>query len=64
MEDKALYHLSVARDLLEVAEEQYEEADFASAAQFASQAREQLERAKGLHKIQAGGQSAGGGGTY
>ena len=39
MEEEALYHLSVARDLLDEAEEQYEEADFTAAAQFAGQAK-------------------------
>ena len=39
MEEAALYHLKVARSLLEAAEAQYEQADFPSATQFLDQSR-------------------------
>ncbi len=49
MEEAALYHLAVAENLLNAAEEQYEDADFTSAARFARQARGQILRARSLH---------------
>lgn len=51
MEEAALYHLKVARSLLEAAEEQYEQADFPSATQFLDQSEEQLARARRLHTM-------------
>jgi hypothetical protein len=49
MEEAALYHLKVARSLLEAAEEQYEQADFPAATQFLDQSEQQLARARRLH---------------
>lgn len=51
MEQAALYHLNVARSLLEAAEKQYEEADFHAATQFLEQSRSQLQRAQDLHSL-------------
>ena len=51
MEEAALYHLNVARSLLEAAEKQYEEADFHAATEFLDQSRSQLERARKLHSL-------------
>jgi hypothetical protein len=50
MEESALYHLDAASGLLNAAEKQYEDADFTSASELASQAADQLDRAR---KIQA-----------
>ena len=62
MEEAALYHLNVARGLLEAAEEQYEMADFNAAAQFLAQSERHLERAGRLHDLRrsAPGDPAGG----
>jgi hypothetical protein len=51
MEEAALYHLQVARSLLEAAEAQYEQADFPSATQFLDQSEQQLARARRLHTM-------------
>ena len=51
MEEAALYHLKVARSLLEEAEGQYEQADFPSATQFLDQSEQQLARARRLHTM-------------
>ncbi len=51
LEEAALYHLNVARSLLEAAEEQYEQADFPSATQFLDQSEGQLARARRLHTM-------------
>ena len=51
MEEAALYHLNVARSLLEAAEKQYEEADFHAATQFLDQSRSHLQRAQDLHSL-------------
>jgi hypothetical protein len=51
MEEAALYHLKVARSLLEAAEAQYEQADFPSATQFLDQSEQQLARARRLHTM-------------
>jgi len=51
MEQAALYHLNVARSLLEAAEQQYEEADFHAATQFLDQSRSHLQRAQELHSL-------------
>jgi len=51
MEEAALYHLTVARGLLEDAEAQYEQADFRSATQFLDQSEQQLARARSLHTL-------------
>ena len=51
MEAAALYHLKVARSLLEAAEAQYEQADFPSATQFLEQSEQQLARARRLHTM-------------
>jgi hypothetical protein len=53
MEEAALYHLNVAKSLVEAARKQYEEADFEAAAQFLDQSERQLARAKTLHALQA-----------
>jgi hypothetical protein len=52
MEEAALYHLNVARSLVEAAWKQYEEADFDAAAQFLDQSERQLARARRLHSLQ------------
>ena len=51
MEEAALYHLDVARDLLETAKKQYEEADFAAAARFLDQSEAQLATARRIHTL-------------
>ena len=51
MEEAALYHLNVARSLLEAAEKQYEEADFRATTQFLDQSRGHLQRAQELHSL-------------
>ena len=51
MEEAALYHLNVARSLLDAAEAQYEQADFPSATQFLDQSEQQLARARRLHTM-------------
>lgn len=51
MEEAALYHLKVARGLLEAAEAQYEQADFPSAMQFLDQCEQQLARAQRLQTM-------------
>jgi hypothetical protein len=51
MEEAALYHLKVARSLLEAAEKQYEQADFPAAEQFLDQSESQLQRARRLHTM-------------
>ena len=51
MEESALYHLKVARSLLEAAEEQYDQADFPSATRFLDQSEQQLARARALHMM-------------
>jgi hypothetical protein len=51
MEEAALYHLNVARSLLEAAEQQYEEADFHATAEFLDQSRGHLRRARDLHSL-------------
>jgi hypothetical protein len=51
MEEAALYHLKVARSLLEAAEAQYDQADFPSATQFLDQSEQQLARARRLHTM-------------
>jgi hypothetical protein len=51
MEEAALYHLNVARSLLEAAENQYEEADFHAATGFLDQSRSHLQRAQELHSL-------------
>ena len=52
MEEAALYHLNVAKSLVEAARKQYEEADFHAAAQFLDQSERQLARARRLHALQ------------
>ena len=52
MTGAAQYHLTIAQNLLDAAETQYEAADFAAANNFARQAQAQLERVRTLHKIQ------------
>ena len=51
MEAAALYHLKVARSLLEAAEAQYEQADFPAATEFLDQSEQQLARARRLHTM-------------
>jgi hypothetical protein len=51
MEEAALYHLNVARSLLEAAEKQYEEADFHAATGFLDQSRSHLQRAQELQSL-------------
>jgi hypothetical protein len=51
MEEAALYHLNLARSLLEAAEEQYDQADFPSATQLLDQSEQQLARARRLHSM-------------
>jgi hypothetical protein len=51
MEEAALYHLQVAKSLLEAAREQYEQADFPSATRFLDQSEQQLARARRLHAM-------------
>jgi len=51
MEEAAMYHLQVARSLLEEAQAQYEQADFPSATQFLDQSEQQLARARRLHTM-------------
>ena len=51
MQEAALYHLNVAKRLIEAAEAQYEEADFKAAENFSEQARNQLKRAKELFQL-------------
>jgi hypothetical protein len=51
MEEAALYHLNVARRLLEAAERQYEEADFPAATSFLDQSERQLAMARRLHTM-------------
>ena len=51
MEEAALYHLNVAKSLLEAAEEQYEQADFPAATQYLDQSEQQLARARRLHTL-------------
>ena len=51
MEEAALYHLNVARSLLDEAEKQYEEADFPTAEQFLDQSERQLQWARRLHTL-------------
>jgi len=51
MEEAALYHLNVARSLLDAAEKQYEEADFRATTQFLDQSRGHLQRAQELHSF-------------
>ena len=51
MEEAALYHLDVARGLLQAAEAQYEQADFPAAEQFLDQSEQQLARARRLHTM-------------
>ncbi len=49
MEEAALYHLNVAKDLLATARKQYEDADFAAAARFLDQSEAQLATARRIH---------------
>ena len=51
MEDAALYHLNVARDLLEAAGKQYEEADFVAASRFLDHSEAQLVTARTIHTL-------------
>lgn len=51
MQESALYHLTVARSLLEAAKKQYEEADFTDARRFLDQSERQLKRAQQLHAL-------------
>lgn len=51
MEEAALYHLKVARSLLEAAEGQYEQADFTAASEFLDRSEQQLARARRLHEM-------------
>ena len=47
----AKYHLTLARELFQAAEKQYEDADFTSANQYIKQAKEQLNRANELSRL-------------
>jgi len=51
MQEAALYHLTVARSLLEAAKKQYEEADFTDARRFLDQSERQLKRAQKLNAL-------------
>lgn len=51
MEEAALYHLDMAKGLLQAAEAQYEQADFPAAKQFLDQSEQQLARARRLHTM-------------
>jgi len=51
MEEAALYHLNVARRLLEEAESQYEQADFPAAEQLLDQSEVQLQWARRFHTM-------------
>ncbi len=51
MQEAALYHLNVARSLLDAAEKQYEEADFPASEQFLDQSESQLQWARRLHAM-------------
>lgn len=46
------YHLTIAQNLLDAAETQYEEADFSAANNYARQAQAQLERVRMLQELQ------------
>ncbi len=51
MEEAALYHLRVAKQLLDAAEKQYEQADFPAATQFLDQSERQLAVARRIHSM-------------
>ena len=51
MQETALYHLTVAKSLLEAAKKQYEEADFTDARRFLDQSERQLKRAQTLNAL-------------
>ncbi len=51
MEEAALYHLTVARQLLDAASKQYEQADFPAATQFLDQSERQLAVARRIHSM-------------
>jgi len=59
LDEASRYHVAIAKGLLAVAEKQYEDADFAAAAKFATRAHEQVERALQLQKLhEAAGKSS------
>jgi len=47
----ANYHLTLAKELFQAAEKQYEEADFSASNKFIKQAGEQLKRANELNRL-------------
>ena len=51
MKEAALYHLTVAKNLIDAAEKQYEDADFAAANQFIKQAEQQYQQAKKFYLL-------------
>ncbi len=51
MKEAALYHLTIAKNLLEAAEKQYEEADFTAANKFIKQADKQYQKARKLYML-------------
>ncbi|MEW6440423.1 MAG: hypothetical protein AB1640_05745 [bacterium] len=63
MEGAALYHLTIARELLAAAEKQYEDADFQAARRFADEAARQVFRAERLYQMERQGAGSATGGA-
>ena len=62
MEASSLYHLEVAKGLLDAAEKQYEDADFFAVSELTSQAADQLDRSRKLRAYQELVEKEGAGG--